>query len=160
MPHPPVGKPIAVVSNRKVLLAALANGLGRRPNMVADDFVDRLAAWAKIEKVVHCHDPLARHPSISMNDNQKQSISMLQTCNGPNNSTHRNRIGPRRHTIRDRIRMSRIEGASGGRDVLVLTREAVSGGRPLFCGQSFRTSSRGSMQWQHRNATAALPPFR
>jgi hypothetical protein len=29
--------------------------------------------------------------------------------------------------------MSRIEGVSGGRDVSVLTREAVLGGRPLFC---------------------------
>jgi hypothetical protein len=70
----PVGKPLTILSNRKLLLAALANGLGRRPNMVADDFVDRLAGWAEIEKVIHCHDPLSRLLSISVNDNQKQSF--------------------------------------------------------------------------------------
>ena len=51
----PVGKPVAIVSYRKLLLAALANGLGRRSNMVAVDFVDRLARRAEIEKVIHRH---------------------------------------------------------------------------------------------------------
>ena len=49
----PVGKPLAIVSNRKVLLASLANWLGRRSNVVTDDFVDRLAGRTEKEKVVH-----------------------------------------------------------------------------------------------------------
>jgi hypothetical protein len=51
----PVGKPLAIVSNRKILLAFLANWLGRRSEMVTDDFVDRLAGWAEKQKIVHCH---------------------------------------------------------------------------------------------------------
>lgn len=58
----PVGKPVAIVSDRKFLLAALANGLGRRSNMVAVDFVDRLARRAEIEKVIHRHDLHGRAP--------------------------------------------------------------------------------------------------
>ena len=52
--HFPIGKPIAFVSSRKVLLAAPANRLSRWSNAVADDFVNRLAGRAEIEKVVHC----------------------------------------------------------------------------------------------------------
>ena len=51
--HFPIGKPVAFVSNRKVLLAPPANRLSRWSNAVADDFVNRLAARAEIEKVVH-----------------------------------------------------------------------------------------------------------
>jgi len=50
----PIGKPIAFVSNRKVLLAPPANRLSRWSNAVADDFVNRLAGRAEIEKVFHC----------------------------------------------------------------------------------------------------------
>src|SRR5262249_25243655 len=50
----PIGKPIAFVSNRKVLLAPPANRLSRWSNAVADDFVNRLAARAEIKKVGHC----------------------------------------------------------------------------------------------------------
>ena len=50
----PIGKPIAFVSNRKVLLAPPANRLSRWPNAVADDFVNRLAARAEIKTVGHC----------------------------------------------------------------------------------------------------------
>ena len=49
----PIGKPIAFVSNRKVLLAPPANRLSRWSNAVADDFVNRLAARAE-KKVGHC----------------------------------------------------------------------------------------------------------
>jgi hypothetical protein len=49
-----VGKPVAIViGNWKLLLAALANGFGRRANVVADDFVDRLTGRAEIKKVIH-----------------------------------------------------------------------------------------------------------
>ena len=50
----PIGKPIAFVSNRKVLLAPPANRLSRWSNAVADDFVNRLAARAEIKTVGHC----------------------------------------------------------------------------------------------------------
>jgi hypothetical protein len=52
--HLPIGKPIAFVSNWKVLLARPANRLSRWSNAVADDFVNRLAARAEIKKVGHC----------------------------------------------------------------------------------------------------------
>ena len=52
--HLPIGKPVAFVSNRKVLLAPPANRLTRWSNAVADDFVNRLAARAEIAKVGHC----------------------------------------------------------------------------------------------------------
>jgi hypothetical protein len=52
--HLPIGKPIAFVSNRKVLLALPAKRLSRWSNAVADDFVNRLAARAEIKKVGHC----------------------------------------------------------------------------------------------------------
>ena len=58
--RPPVGKPLAMVSNRKVLLASLANWLGRRSNVVTDDFVDRVGGRAEKEKVVHCRVLAAR----------------------------------------------------------------------------------------------------
>jgi hypothetical protein len=49
-----VGKPVAiVVGNWKLLLAPFANGFGRRANVVADDFVDRLTGRAEIKKVIH-----------------------------------------------------------------------------------------------------------
>ena len=48
-----VREPLAIFGDRKVLLAALANRLDRRSNTMADDFVDRLAAGAEIEKVIH-----------------------------------------------------------------------------------------------------------
>jgi hypothetical protein len=54
MSHSPVGKPVAIVGNWQVLLAPVANWLGRRSNAMADDFVDRLARRAGIKKVVHC----------------------------------------------------------------------------------------------------------
>ena len=50
----PIRKPIAFVSNRKVLLAPPANRLSRWSNAVADDFVNRLAARAEIKTVGHC----------------------------------------------------------------------------------------------------------
>jgi len=68
-PGPPVGQPIAIVSNRKLLLAALANRLGWWSNVVADDFVDRFAGWAEIEKVIHCHVPYRGTPSVSIDNN-------------------------------------------------------------------------------------------
>src|SRR5215472_9187186 len=49
----PVGEPLAVFSDRKILLAVLANWLCRWSNTMADDFVDRFAGRAEIEKVVH-----------------------------------------------------------------------------------------------------------
>ncbi len=52
--HLPIGNPIAFFSNWKVLLAPPANRLSRWSNAVADDFVNRLASRAEIEKVVHC----------------------------------------------------------------------------------------------------------
>jgi len=52
--HLPIGKPIAFVSNRKVLLALPAKRLSRWSNAAADDFVNRLAARAEIKKVGHC----------------------------------------------------------------------------------------------------------
>ena len=51
--HFPIGKPVAFVSNRKVLLAHPANRLSSWSNAVADDFVNRLAGRAEIETVVH-----------------------------------------------------------------------------------------------------------
>ena len=54
MSHSPVGKPVAIVGNWQVLLAPVANWLGRRSNAMTDDFVDRLARRAGIKKVVHC----------------------------------------------------------------------------------------------------------
>jgi hypothetical protein len=48
-----VGNPVAMVSNWKILLAHVANWLGRRSNTMADDFVNRPAGRAKIEKVLH-----------------------------------------------------------------------------------------------------------
>ena len=53
MSHSPVGKPVAIVGNWQVLLAPVANWLGRRSNAMTDDFVDRLARRAGIKKVVH-----------------------------------------------------------------------------------------------------------
>jgi hypothetical protein len=41
------------VGNWKLLLAPLANGFGRRANVVADDFVDRLTGRAEIKKAIH-----------------------------------------------------------------------------------------------------------
>jgi hypothetical protein len=85
----PVGQPLAVVSNRKVLLASLANGLSRRSNVMTDDFVNRLAGGAEKKKVVHCHVlsgcrwlPLIYH-------NPDGRFEMLRACNNPNNSTDR-----------------------------------------------------------------------
>ena len=52
--HPPVGKPVAIVGNWQVLLAPVANWLGRRSNAMADDFINRLAGRAEIKKVAHC----------------------------------------------------------------------------------------------------------
>jgi hypothetical protein len=49
----PEREPLAIFGDRKVLPAALANRLGRRSNTMADDFVDRLAGRADIEKVIH-----------------------------------------------------------------------------------------------------------
>jgi hypothetical protein len=46
----PVGKPLAILSNRKILLASLANWLGRRSNVVTDHFVDRLARYSIINR--------------------------------------------------------------------------------------------------------------
>jgi hypothetical protein len=52
--HSPVGKPVAIiVGNRQALLTPVANWLHRRSNTMADEFVDRLASRAEIEKVVH-----------------------------------------------------------------------------------------------------------
>jgi hypothetical protein len=51
--HLLVRKPVAIFGNWKILLAHVANRLGRWSNAVADDFVDRLAGRAEIEKVVH-----------------------------------------------------------------------------------------------------------
>ena len=48
-----VRKPVAIFGNWKILLAHVANRLGRWSNAVADDFVDCLAGRAEIEKVVH-----------------------------------------------------------------------------------------------------------
>ena len=49
--HSLVGNPVAIVGSRKISLAPVANRLGQRSNTVADDFVDRLAGRAEIEKV-------------------------------------------------------------------------------------------------------------
>ena len=51
--HSPVGKPVVIVGNWQVLLAPVANWLGRRSNAMTDDFVDRLARRAGIKKVDH-----------------------------------------------------------------------------------------------------------
>jgi len=66
---------------------------------------------------------------------------MLLTCNGPNNSTDRNRIGLCARAIRDRIRMSRIEGVSGRRDVSDAARPSWGDG--LFFCRNFRTNEDG-----------------
>ena len=50
----PVGQPIAFLSNREFLLASFANWLGGWSNVMAHDFIDRLAGRTEIEKVVHC----------------------------------------------------------------------------------------------------------
>ena len=50
----PVGKPVVTIGNGQGLPANLANWLGRRSNVVTDDFVDRLAGRAGIEEVRHC----------------------------------------------------------------------------------------------------------
>jgi len=52
--HSLVGNPVTIVGNWEILLAYVANWLGRRSNTVPDDFVNRLAARAEIEKVLHC----------------------------------------------------------------------------------------------------------
>jgi hypothetical protein len=59
----PVGEPLAIFGDRKILLAALANRLGRRANAMAEDFVDHFAGRAEIEKVVH-------YRSASLRQNQ------------------------------------------------------------------------------------------
>jgi hypothetical protein len=87
---------------------------------------------------------------------------MLLTCNSPNNSTDRIRVGRCKHTIRDRIRMSRIEGVSGGRDASVLTREAVLGGRPLFLKASalVLAASRDTSQLNSGSGVVSLATLR
>jgi len=65
--------------------------------VVADDFVDRFAGWAEIEKVIHCHVSYRGTPSVSIDDNQKQSIPMWPNCNNPNISTDRSRLSLQAH---------------------------------------------------------------
>jgi hypothetical protein len=47
------------------LAAALANRLGRRSNTTADDFVDRFAGRAEIEKVIHYRSASLRQINVS-----------------------------------------------------------------------------------------------
>jgi hypothetical protein len=51
----PIGEPLIIFGDRKVLLAPLANWLSRRSNAVTVDFVNHLAGRAEKEKVVHYH---------------------------------------------------------------------------------------------------------
>jgi hypothetical protein len=50
MVRPSVGKPVAVLGNWKLFLAALADCLGRRSDTVADDFVNRFTGRAALPR--------------------------------------------------------------------------------------------------------------
>ena len=56
----PIGKPVVTIGDGLGLLAHLADWLGRRSNVVTDDFVDRLAGRAGMEEVYHCGSNSAR----------------------------------------------------------------------------------------------------
>ena len=61
----PIGEPLTIFGDRKTLLAALANRLGRRSNTMAEDFVDHFAGRAEIEKVIHYRSASLRQIKVS-----------------------------------------------------------------------------------------------
>jgi hypothetical protein len=50
----PISKPVIAFGHWKRMLANVAKWLGRRSNMIADDFEDRLTVWAKVQNIRHC----------------------------------------------------------------------------------------------------------
>jgi hypothetical protein len=69
----PVDKPADILGNRKLLLACLANWLGRGSNAVARNFVDRLTGRTEVEKIVHCLQLGSRFASSAAKDQTRST---------------------------------------------------------------------------------------
>jgi len=91
--YSPIGEPLIIFGDRKVLLASLANWLSWRSNAVTVNFVNRLAGWAEKQTVVHYHGSVcassAAAVDLVLNHNPSGRSEMLPARNNPNNSADR-----------------------------------------------------------------------